>query len=354
MSRPGDRPPVVSLIVPVKDDAKYLGQCLESLVGQDYPAERLEIIVVDGRSADDSKEIALSFAERDGRIRLLDNPRIITAAAANLGIEAARGDLVAIISSHSTLEQNYVRAIVEVLSDRPDLACAGGSMKTVGSGYMGKAIASVLSSPFGVGGSKFRTADRTQPVDTLAFGLCRRQVFDQIGLFNENLVRNEDNDFHWRLRRDGGRLLLVAGVHSHYYGPETMRALSRQAFNNGLWNIRLLRLTGAGLAGRHLAPLLFVLALLAAVGLSLAKVAQPLAIAASVYMAAASIAALSTGSKRGWRFVPILPILFLLLHTTYGLGSAAGLVEVFPRRGAWQPVPAGKAVPSPRKQKEKV
>lgn len=346
---------MVSLIVPIKDDAKYIGRCLQSLVDQNYPTNLLEIIVVDGRSRDGSRKIVKRFAGRDRRIRLLENPRIITAAGANIGLRAACGTLLGIVGAHSALDPDYLPVIVKLLEDRPDLSCAGGSMKTIGSGFVGRAIAAVLGSPFGVGDSKFRTSEKEQLVDTLAFGLYSRAAVEGIGFFDERLVRNEDNDFHARLRRAGGKLLLTPRVHSYYFSPDTVLGFSRQAFNNGRWNIRLIRLVGARLSGRHLVPLLFLLALTAFVVLSLAGRSQPLIILASVYFLASSIASIAIGLKGGWRFASILPMLFLLLHLSYGLGSAAGLVEIFAGSGAWRPETAEPgSIKKPATQKEKI
>lgn len=321
--------PVVSLIVPLKNDDKFIEQCLESLIAQGYPAEKLEIIVVDGKSKDGSLKMVEEFNRLHGRIRLLENPRVITAAGANIGLKQARGAVLGVISSHSTLDREYVATMVKLLNERPDVMCAGGSMKTIGSGYLGQAIAIVLSSSFGVGGSKFRTSNRAQLVDTLAFGLYPRSVFETIGLFDERLVRNEDNQFHWRLRKTGAKLMLVPDAHSYYHAPGTIRKFTRQAYNNGLWNIRLLRLVGAGLSGRHLVPFFFVATLIIAIGLSLYGQTELLAALALAYFAGSAIASLAAGVKRGWRFIAVLPILFLLMHLSYGIGSLVGLIEAF-------------------------
>jgi len=356
LSRINEGLPVVSIVVPLRNEELFISLCLQALVAQDYPADKLEIIVVDGASEDKSAAIVEEFAARHSNIMLLLNGRKITPVARNIGIGNAGGEYIAIIDSHSRIDPGYIRETTAIMRNHPEIDCVGGAMKTIGLGFWGQAAAAALASPFGVGDSKFRTSDREALVDTVAFPVYRRSVFDKIGTFDERLARNQDNDFNFRLRRDDGKILLTPKVNSYYYAPPTLYKFCRQAWRNGFWNLRLTRLVGQGLSLRHFVPLAFVIALLVSLGgWIFAGEGRPFVALAIVYGAAAVLASLAGGEKNGWRYVPVLPILFLLLHLSYGLGSAAGLVEIFAGSGARRPEAAGTgSIKKPATQKEKV
>lgn len=319
--------PTISIVVPLRNDEAYIYKCLESLVSQTWNANEPEILVVDGQSRDKSLEIVQTFAGKHRNVIVINNPRKITPVARNIGVSRAGGDYVAIIDSHSYVDPDYLEKIVAILETRPDLACVGGAMKTLGANFLGKATALVLSSPFGVGNSKFRTSDKEQLVDTTAFCVYRRSVFDSIGLFDERLARNQDNDFNYRLRRQGGNILLTPATRSYYFAPDSLRKFCRQAFRNGLWNIRMAFLVGEGLAPRHFVPLFFLLAYLgAAFGWLFGEPAALLVISTIYLITAFSFSLRSTGLRRLY-FLPLLPPLFFILHSAYGFGLLAGLAE---------------------------
>ncbi len=259
--------PMVSVIAPCHSEARFIENTLNSILQSDYPAEKIEVLVVDGMSTDGTREIVQKMAAKDSRIRLLDNPARIQAAAMNIGIKAAQGDYIARIDCHATYDSSYIRKCIE-LSERTGAANAGGYWNTLPGADtpVARAIAAATSNRFGVGKSVHRIggSEQEQETDNVAFGMFKRELFEKIGLYDERLVRNEDSELNHRIRKAGGRIIISPEIEVGYYNRATYRGLWQQAFNNGLWNLYTVWLTGesAGLSLRHFVPMVFVLGLI--------------------------------------------------------------------------------------------
>lgn len=327
-------PPLITVIIPAYNEAEAIGRCLDSLAAQEYPLDRLEVIVADGGSRDGTRQAAAGYQEKLPRFRLLDNPGRTAPAALNLGIKAAQGEIVIRLDAHCFVPPDFISKNAAVLSQVP-AEVVGGPITTVGRGYLGQAIALVLSSPFGVGDSYFRFAKTARYVDTLAFGACRRELFDRVGTFNERLTRNQDIEFNQRIRRAGGRIWLTPEIKSFYQCRSSLTAFIRQNWANGCWNIRTRRLAGQALSLRHFIPLVFVTSLLVLAGLGLfwlpARFLFGLELA--LYFSAALAAAwIGTRDRGRRRFLPVLPFLFFVFHASYGLGSLRAVLDPCLRR----------------------
>ncbi len=323
----------VTVIVPVRDEAASIARCLASLLAQDFPAERMEILVVDGMSSDGTVRVVGDTARgAAATIRVIPNPRRTAAAAMNLGIREARGDVIVRLDAHAEAAPDFVRRSVEALG-RTGADCVGGPIATVGEGATGRAIALSMSSRFGVGGAAFRTGSvREMDVDTVAFGAYRRSAFERAGTFDEALNRNQDDEFHLRLTRAGGRIVLVPEIRSTYRCRGSLAALARQYFGYGFWKTRLLRKHGRLPAARALVPPLFVAALVASVVLAaLTREPRWLLAVAWPYAVANLAASFVVAAPASWAALFGLPAAFATLHVAYGLGFWAGLLT--PRRG---------------------
>jgi glycosyltransferase involved in cell wall biosynthesis len=317
--------PFVSIIVPVRDEERHIERCLYSIARQDYPRSRLEIIVVDGGSTDLTREIVNRFAaEYDVDLVLLRNAACKTAAGLNIGLRQARGEVIVRIDGHASMAPDFLRQSVGALTES-GADCVGGGIKSEGVGVIGGAIALAMSSPFGVGGAAFRIGG-AGPVDTVAFGAYRREVFDRIGEFTEDIDKGEDDEFNYRLRDAGGRILLVPGIRSSYTVRRGLGALAWQYFAYGRAKPQVLRLHPAQMQPRQLAPAAFMLAMAGALFLAARGKTGAIALVAGVYTGAATIASLALARRRGWRFLLPLPIAFACLHVGYGLGFLAGLL----------------------------
>ncbi len=320
--------PFVSVIIPVRNESEFVEASLSSVVRQDYPHDRLEIWVADGASTDGTVEIVERIAsEVDIPVKVLPNPKKVAPAALNLAISRSRGDIIVRVDGHCQIEPDYVTECVKYLVEgRAD--GVGGPIETIGEGGVAGAIAMAMSSGFGVGGSAFRTVkDREMYTDTVAFPAYTRKIIELAGPFNEELVRNQDDEYNYRIRKLGGRILLSPKIRSRYYSRSTFRSLWRQYYQYGYWKVRVLQLHPAQMSIRQFVPFGFVLTVGGLSLLSLVSVAGQWLLGAVIatYLAANIIAVLVT--VRGlFKLAPYLAFSFLILHVSYGLGSIAGLI----------------------------
>lgn len=318
--------PFVTIIMPVRNEADFIARSLGAALRQTYPADCYEIIVVDGMSDDATRQVVAELAAATAvAVRLLENPARTTPQALNLGVEAARGAVVVLVGGHCEIAPDYIAACVAAL-ERSGAACVGGAMTTIGQTQRAEQIAMAQSSPFGVGGVAFRTGRETAGyVDTVAFGAYRREVFAQIGGFDEELVRNQDDELNFRLTQAGGKIWLDPAIRVDYFSRASVGRLWRQYYEYGLYKVRVIQKRGAVPSWRHLVPAGFVLALalslLAAIGLRRPKLALAVA---GPYALASAAASLHT-ARRDPAAIASLPPIFATLHLAYGLGFLAGL-----------------------------
>jgi glycosyltransferase involved in cell wall biosynthesis len=329
------QPARVSVIIPCRNEAKYIGACLDSLAANDYAKERLEVLVVDGMSDDGTRAIVERYTRTYPWAELVDNPRRVTPTALNLGIRKARGSIILILGAHAACPRTYISGLVSWLEQSGADVVGGVCLARPGQeSVTARAIAAALSHPFGVGNAYFRTGTATPRwVDTVAFGCYRRDVFDRIGLFDEQLVRNQDDEFNLRLLKRGGRLLLVPGIASEYFARESLSKLWRMFFQYGYFKPLVARKVGGIMTARQVVPALFVLtvplAALLAPWLGAARLV--LALTLGAYAAATLSAATSAAPRVGWRVGLGLLAVFPVLHFAYGLGYVLGAIDFLVR-----------------------
>lgn len=325
--------PLVSVIMPVRNEADHIAIALRSLSNQTYPKERMEIFVADGMSDDDTRAAAWTAArEFQLNLHILDNPKRIAPSGLNVALDRARGEVIIRVDGHCELARDYIANCVALLeADRAD--GVGGPIETVGSGPVSEAIAIAMSTKFGVGGSAFRTfEDREIYTDTVAFPGYKRETVDRVGRFDEELVRNQDDEYNYRIRELGGNILLSPMIRSRYFSRSTIRSLWRQYFQYGYWKVRVFQLHPGQMRARQFVPLIFVSTLMA---LGLASIFSGLALWALISVAAIygllNLAASVAAGKGKILRIPIIGLSFLTLHLSYGLGSMFGLFA-FSRR----------------------
>lgn len=331
--------PMVTVIAPCRNEAEFIERAIKSILNNDYPAEKMEILVADGMSDDGTREIVQKMAKKDERIRLLDNPQRIVPSAMNIGIRVACGRYIIRIDCHSTFAHDYISKCVEV-SCRTGADNVGGYCATLPGAdtAVAQAIAAAASCGFGVGNAMFRLQGPEQEVDTVPFGTYRKNIFDKIGLYDERLIRNQDIELNSRIRKAGGRIVISPEIKLSYYARATYRGLWQQSFNNGLWNPYTIWLVAGGLSLRHFVPMCFVLGLagLALGGLLWEPTKWMLLGCVVVYLSIAI--AFAIRCARQTKVSALLVVLaFVVLHIAYGLGSLWGLATApfkFPyRRG---------------------
>ncbi len=341
MSSAPDPLPAVSVIVPARNEEAHLADCLAAIAAQDYPAERLEVLVVDGGSRDGTLAAARCRTDSDPRFRLLDNPRGQVAAALNRGVAAASGEILLRVDAHTLPAPDYVRRCVEALA-ATGADNVGGPMAPAGDTPVGRAVALAMGSRFGVGTARFRFAREVEEVDTVYLGAFPRRVLERVGPFNEELERNQDYEMNFRIRRAGGRIVVDPRIRSVYRTRRTLREVREQYASYGFWKARMLRRHPASLRARQLAAPALVTGLAAALAASLAALAAPelprfLLLAfpalAGAYLLAALAVSLRLAAGHGWRLLPPLLAVFPTLHLAWGCGFLAGLFGERRRRG---------------------
>ncbi len=327
----GDKLPFVSIIIPCRNEKAFIAGCLDSLLATTYPIERLEIIVADGVSDDGTVEILDRYAASHANIRVLNNPRRITPAGLNVAILAARGDVIVRIDAHSVYPTSYVLQLVGWLQrSGADNVGGVGITEPGGTGAIARAIAIALSLPAGVGNSHFRIGT-TEPrwVDTVPFGCFRRDVFDRVGLFDEDLIRNQDDQFNVRILRAGGRILLVPDVVCHYTARDSLGKLWVMYEQYGYFKPLVMRKTSTIVTWRQLIPPLFVLALVGSLALPLFS--ERLWVAPAVilfgYAALLLVVAATQVRRHGAKVALACTVALPTLHVSYGLGYLRGLVD---------------------------
>jgi len=330
-----DELPFVTVVMPVRNEAGYIVRSLVSVLEQNYPVNRMEVIVVDGMSTDATRETVERIQTSHSTLRLIDNPGRIAPTGLNLAMAAASGTLIARVDGHCEIAPDYIRRAVHHLQS-DDVDGVGGPIETIGETPTASVIAAAMSSVFGVGGSPFRTVkNRTMLTDTIAFPVYTRAIIERAGGYDEELVRNQDDEYNYRLRKLGARLLLASDVRSRYYSRGTVRSLFSQYCQYGFWKVRVLQKHPRQMSLRQFGPPAFVMASLGSAGIA---VFSPVGwwslitilgsyglanVAASVFIA--------VRKDRPGLHLWLLPVVFLALHIGYGLGFVAGLVR-FVRR----------------------
>lgn len=321
--------PLVSIVMPVRNEAKYIERSLGAVLNQDYPAGRFEVIVVDGMSEDGTRETIRAHQSANPHLHLLDNPRRIVPPALNIGIANARGDIIVRVDGHCEIAPDYVKHCVEhLLAGEAD--AVGGPIDTVGETDDAHAIALAMSSWFGVGGSAFRTVkDRPAFVETVAFPAYWRETLMRLGPFDEELVRNQDDEYNYRLSKTGGRILLSPRVRSRYYSRSNLRSLWRQYYQYGFWKVRVMQKHPRQMRWRQFVPPAFVGALLGTsmMGVLFRPSLWLLFLVIGLYLLANVVASLSLSRLHGQRYFPRFLIIHPILHLSYGLGFLAGLLR---------------------------
>lgn len=321
--------PFVSVIIPMRNEEAWIERCLGSVLSQDYPADRMEVLVTDGLSTDSSPRMLAELAARDPRVRVIANPGLIVPTGLNLAIAAARGDVIARIDAHTMIERDYLRRGVELL-ERTSASNVGGPMVCRGGSPVADAIAAAMKSRFGIGAT-FHFATDEVDCDTVYMGMWPRRVFEEVGLFDEEFVRNQDDELSYRIRKAGGRIVVSPAMRSIYQNRESWTALASQFWQYGVWKVRVLQKHPRQMSVRHFIPPLFqvVVGLLLAVGFfwqpALWTGLAIVALYAGLIGAVAFTGANDGGRTGRTAAAARLWLALVLIHQSWAAGFLAGL-----------------------------
>ncbi|SDS76590.1 glycosyltransferase family 2 protein [Actinoplanes derwentensis] len=329
--------PFLSVVIPCWNEARFIAGFLDSVLGNTYPADRMEILLADGYSNDGTREVVRRYATRDHRVHLVDNPGHSKPAGLNRAIRRARGDVIIRLDVHAEYPADYLERCVRGLMDNPGADNVGGIRlsRARDETLLGRAIAASTTSVFGAGNSRYRTgASEPQWVDTVFGGCYRRAVFDRIGLFDEKLTRAQDREFNQRLRAAGGQILLLPDITCTYYARSDLREFCAWTFEAGYWPFQASRLVGRWIGSwRNVVPAGFVLTVAAGAALSpVSRTARRVTggILATYGSAALTFAVRSARRQKDPALATVLPAVFLATHVIYGIGSIRAVLD---RRG---------------------
>lgn len=322
-----------SIIIPCRNEENFIGKCLDSIIAQDYPKEEMEVLVINGASEDKTKEIVGNYSRKYPFIKLLENPQRFTPFGLNLGIKNAKGEIIIRMDAHAGYEKDYVSKCVKYLKES-GADNVGGIIKTLPSKntLTAKAIALCLSSFFGAGGSHFRTGtEKPRWVDTVFCGCYRKEVFEKIGYYNENLIRSQDIELNRRLLKGGGKILLVPEIKAYYYPQDSLSKFLKHNFIDGLWTIFPFKFGIRIFSWRHLLPLMFVSVLLFSLSLSFFfRIFFILFffILTSYFIINLFFSFQIAKKEKNLKLFFILPLVFFSRHFAYGFGSLSALIKI--------------------------
>jgi glycosyltransferase involved in cell wall biosynthesis len=326
--------PLITVICPVYNEEKYIEACIASIVRQDYPKEQIELFFVDGGSNDRTKEIITREQITYSFIQLLDNPKKTPPCAMNIGIAQAKGDYIIRLDGHSAYPDNYFSQLIKyAIALQADNVGGVCSTDVKRHNARSEAIKEVLSNRIGVGNSEFRLdkLSGVKEVDTVPFGCFKRDVFEQFGLYDERLTRNQDIELNKRIKAGGGKIYIVPEIKCTYYARETFSTLTRNNFANGQWNMLTVFYTRTfqSLSLRHFIPLLFVLSLTvpAFAGLLWWPLTTISLSSLLLYFSTITLVSIQA-SRRKKNNIFCLIWAFFCLHISYGAGSLYGLCSL--------------------------
>ena len=358
---------MISIIIACRNEARHIESCLNSILNQEQPKGGFEVIVADGMSEDGTKEMVENVESRKQKaenaisVRLIDNPGKIVSTGLNAAIRGARGEIIIRMDAHTEYAPDYVVQCVNTLLK----TCAdnvGGPARTRAVGYLQRAAASAYHAPFACGGALFHSPDYEGWVDTVAYGCWRREVFEKFGYFDEELVRNQDDEHNLRITRGGGRIWQSPRIRSWYHPRASLSALFRQYNQYGYWKVRVIQKHKLPASWRHLVPGAFVFTLLLLALCSLlsgvlngttdhgprttdvgqwsvvsgqwSMVSSCFLLSTLCFLSLLGLyglcvlaASIMTAAKTEWKLLPILPLVFACYHFGYGFGFLRGVFD---------------------------
>ena len=327
--------PIISIVIPCRNESSYLASCLESVLANDYRQDKLEILMVDGGSTDETREIINNYMKNHVNVRLLDNPGKTTPKAFNLGIRNATGELIMIMNAHSTYPRTYISDTLKLLLGS-DAENAGGRVVNVPNGNSPWAmpVSIVTAHLFGVGDSAFRTSDgKPRYADTVAYGLYRKKIFDEIGLFDERMTRNQDNELNARLHRHGYKIILSPEIKAYYKNQATLAGLLQQGYFTGMWNIYTLKMHSYTFKWRRFMPAAFVAYLISIpLVLMLTDWGKYYLLPAALYTVINMIVSLTRHHSLAVK--ARVALTFIGYHSAYGSGTLFGIINII--TGRWK------------------
>ena len=325
---------MLSVICPIYNEEKYISQFLDSILKQDYPKDDLEILLVDGMSKDHTREIISEYSGNFPCLRLVDNPQQTVPYAMNNGIKNAKGNIIIRLDAHAEYPSDYFSVLVKKLEELEGAENVGGVCVTLpcNDTAVATAIAECLSNKFGMGNSYFRVgAKDVMSVDTVPFGCFRKTLFDKIGLYDTDMIRNQDDELNGRIIKNGGKIYLLPDVEIKYYARDKISKVRKMFYQYGLYKPLGNKKLGAPATIRQFFPLLFVVSLVTGLIFSMTfPILWPFYVGLIIsHLLIGAVEGIASVRKTGkWDCIVLMPYIFLNMHISYGIGYLKGIYNI--------------------------
>ena len=315
-----------TIVIPCKNEKDYIGRCVQSILEQNYELNLIEIMIVDGFSVDGTRDILKNLQDKYNNIKVLDNPSGKTPQALNIGIKNSSGDAVIILGAHTELDKNFIRLNNRFLIDK-NVKVTGGTQINVGRTYTQNLIGTVMEMPFAMASAKYRWSDEEQFVDTVVYAAYQKELFDEVGYFEEGFTISEDAEFNWRIRQAGHKIFYSPEIKSYYYPRDSIWGFIKQIFRYGILRVNVLKKHLDSIKLLHLVPPVFVLTLILLIILSfINKVFSTLLfLLLGIYFIINLLASFKAVYPKKIKYLPLIPPLVFILHISWGLGFLIGL-----------------------------
>ena len=315
----------VSIVIPSKNEEKYIAKCLDAIVENSYPKEYLTVVVCDGNSKDKTSDIIENYKKRYSYITSLRNIKQSTPCGLNLGIKHTNSEIVIVLWAHCFIAPDFIEQCVNFLEEHKEVSCVGGKIENIYENDNAKIIGFAMTQPFGVGKSYFRTGNKEGFVDTVPFGAYRREIFNKIGYFDENLIRNLDDEFNFRARKEGFKIFLSKKIKTYYPVRSDLKKFFNQFYQYGYWKVYVNMKHRCITSFRQVIPFLFVMFLFA--GLTLSLFYNMIAIIYFSIIFLYLLLGFFATYKQKMKFKSRLKTVysFIILHIAYGFGYANGI-----------------------------
>lgn len=328
--------PQIAVIMPIRNEAGFIERSLGSILEQDYPTDRMEVIVADGMSTDGTREILAKMKERYPQLLVIDNPNQSASAGLNAALDTARGEIIIRIDGHSSVARDFVKENVAALIRKPEAWSVGGPIVHTADTLFGKAAAVAMSHPIGVGNAFHRFANYEGYAESAPFPAMWHWVFEQVGKFDEQLVRNADDEFNYRIRKAGGKVYITPRIRHTYYVREQARQLFQQYLQYGFWRIKVISKHRRPIALRQLIPASFYLTMVGLLlwGLLFKHMVIALVLPA-LYVTALMVAGSSAIPRVGFKVASLVPLAIVTIHAGYAMGFLYGVWVSLFNPNAW-------------------